>query len=536
MFEFEENLSSDAKIKIVGVGGGGGNALKTMMRAQLDHIDFIAINTDIQALKQNEAAIRVQIGKKLTRGLGAGANPDVGRNAALEDATMISEALSGTDMIFITAGMGGGTGTGAAPIIANVAREMGILTVGIVTKPFSFEGRKRMRHAEEGIESLRKAVDTLICIPNDKLLNLAGKETPMIDSFKMADHVLLQAVRSISDLITIPGLINLDFADVKTIMSDAGIALMGTGIAAGENRAIEAAKMAISSPLLENISIAGATGILLNITGPSTMTLFEVNEASKLVQQEAHEDANIIFGSVVNDSMKDEIRVTVIATGFDKAPVREERGAERATAFFPKSWLNYKKDAPNDTRPILEKRPALPAQEPEYDQPQTRMQSTFQAAPSLAVGSPQAMGHTPLARPAGNESIRSVFAESQSEAPDRQKSITPSRDQEFSFMEEVEEIPVRKPAASWGSPQIFQPTLRTQQQQQGARQIELPSARPPVTTGAALGESVDQFPSRAPTRRQQELSEMKKMIAELKTNAEADDEYDIPAFIRRRAD
>ncbi len=318
MFEFEENLAQNAKIKVIGVGGGGGNAVNTMIRSKLDGVEFIAANTDIQALKFSEATVKIQIGTKATRGLGAGANPDVGRNAAMEDQSTIAEVLNGSDMVFITCGMGGGTGTGAAPVIAKIAKELGALTVGVVTKPFAFEGKKRSKHADVGVDSLRENVDTLIVIPNEKLLSVAGKETPMIDTFKMADEVLLQAVKGISDLITIPGLINLDFADVRTIMGEMGMALMGTGVGQGDNRANEAAQKAISSPLLENVSINGATGIIINITGPSDMTLFEVNEASKLIQQEAHEEANIIFGAVIDEKLKDALRVTVIATGFNK--------------------------------------------------------------------------------------------------------------------------------------------------------------------------------------------------------------------------
>ncbi len=318
MFEFEENLAQNAKIKVIGVGGGGGNAVNTMIRSKLDGVEFIAANSDIQALKYSEATIKVQIGSQLTRGLGAGANPEVGRQAAIEDQATIAEALSGADMVFITCGMGGGTGTGGAPIIAKIAKELGALTVGVVTRPFAFEGKKRSKHADMGIEALRENVDTLITIPNEKLLAVAGKDTPMIQTFKMADEVLLQAVKGISDLITIPGLINLDFADVRTIMGEMGMALMGTGVGQGDNRAMEGAQRAISSPLLENVSINGATGIIINITGPSNMTLFEVNEASKMVQQEAHEDANIIFGAVIDENMGDAIRVTVIATGFNK--------------------------------------------------------------------------------------------------------------------------------------------------------------------------------------------------------------------------
>ncbi len=338
MFEFEEDLAQNAKIKVIGIGGGGSNAVNTMIRSKLDGVEFIAANTDMQALKSHQAPIKVQIGRELTKGLGAGANPDVGRGAAMEDQQAVAEVISGSDMVFITAGMGGGTGTGAAPVIAKVAKELGALTVGVVTKPFAFEGKKRARQAELGIEALKENVDTLIVIPNEKLLQVAGKDTPMVDTFKMADEILLQAVKGISDLITIPGLINLDFADVKTIMGEMGMALMGTGMGSGENRAIEAAQKAISSPLLENVSINGATGIIINITGPSNMTLFEVNEASKLVQQEAHEDANIIFGAVIDDKVKEDIRVTVIATGFSK-------GAKK-NVFAPATSLPKYKNIP----------------------------------------------------------------------------------------------------------------------------------------------------------------------------------------------
>lgn len=336
MFEFEENLAQNAKIKVIGVGGGGGNAVNTMIRSKLDGVEFIAANTDIQALRFSQANVKIQIGQQVTRGLGAGADPEVGRQAAEEDREHVTEVLEGSDLVFITCGMGGGTGTGAAPVIAKVAKELGALTVGVVTRPFSFEGKKRSKFADIGIDQLAENVDTLIVIPNEKLLAVAGKETPMLDTFKMADEVLLQAVKGISDLITIPGLINLDFADVRTIMGEMGMALMGTGVATGENRAMEAAKKAISSPLLENVSINGATGIIINITGPADMTLFEVNEASKMVQQEAHEDANIIFGAVIDKKKEDTLRVTVIATGFSK---RDRKMASAPATMLPK----YKK-------------------------------------------------------------------------------------------------------------------------------------------------------------------------------------------------
>jgi cell division protein FtsZ len=333
MFEFEENLAQNANIKVIGVGGGGGNAVNTMIRAQLEGVEFIAANTDVQALKHSQAPIKLQIGAQATKGLGAGANPDVGKQAAMEDETHVAEILGNADLVFITCGMGGGTGTGAAPVIARVAKQLGALTVGVVTKPFAFEGKKRARHAELGVEELRNNVDTLITIPNEKLLTVAGKDTPMLDTFKKADEVLLQAVKGISDLITIPGLINLDFADVRTIMGEMGMALMGTGTGEGDNRAMEAAQKAISSPLLENVSINGATGIIINISGPSNMTLFEVNEASKMIQQEAHEEANIIFGAVIDEKLKDKLRVTVIATGFNK---QQKRPAVAPATTLPK--------------------------------------------------------------------------------------------------------------------------------------------------------------------------------------------------------
>src|SRR5438128_8697575 len=327
MIEFVD-ASGAARIKVVGVGGGGGNAVNTMIAAGLPGVDFIAANTDSQALKANLAPIKMQLGEKLTRGLGAGGNPEVGKRAAQEDVERLREYLGEADMIFITAGMGGGTGTGAAPIIAKVAKELGSLTVGVVTKPFTFEGKRRMKQAEEGMKELKASVDTLIAIPNQRLLSVAGRNSSILETFKKADDVLLQAVRGISDLITVHGLINLDFADVRTIMSEMGMAMMGAAIAQGENRAVEAAQKAISSPLLEDVSIQGARGVLINITGGPDLTLHEVNEAATLIQEEADEDANIIFGAVIDESMGDEMRITVIATGFGE---RIERSTARGS-------------------------------------------------------------------------------------------------------------------------------------------------------------------------------------------------------------
>lgn len=316
LLEFEE--LNHAKILVVGAGGGGGNAVNTMIAGNLDGVEFVAANTDMQALEANMATTKIQLGDHLTKGLGAGANPDVGRKSAEESIQLIAETVSGADMVFVTAGMGGGTGTGAAPIIAQVARESGALTVGVVTKPFTFEGRRRARQATSGIEELEQAVDTLIVIPNNRLLEVVGHDFSMLDAFKKADEVLLNAVQGISDLMTVPGLINVDFADVRTIMSNQGRALMGSGSGDGKRRASEAAEAAISSPLLEDVSIDGATGILINITGGPDLGLHEVNEACSLVQEAAHEDANIIFGSVVDPNIGDEVRITVIATGFDR--------------------------------------------------------------------------------------------------------------------------------------------------------------------------------------------------------------------------
>lgn len=325
-----------AVIKVVGVGGGGTNAVNRMVDAGLRGVEFIAVNTDAQALLMCDADVKIHIGAKITRGLGAGANPEVGKQAAEESRDELRESLKGADMVFVTAGKGGGTGTGAAPVIAEIARELGALTVGVVTKPFSFEGKKRMGQAEQGILNLAKKVDTLIIIPNDRLLQVVEKRTSIVEAFKVADDVLRQGVQGITDLITVPGLINLDFADVRTIMRNAGSALMGIGTASGESRGGEAAKAAISSPLLES-SIDGATGILLNITGGPDMGLFEVNEAAEVVSSAADPDANVIFGAVIDESMTDQMRVTVIATGFDVRLQRSEEAAARVAPSRPET-------------------------------------------------------------------------------------------------------------------------------------------------------------------------------------------------------
>ncbi len=328
-----------AQIRVIGVGGGGGNAVNNMIESGMSGVEFIAVNTDAQDLERSLAPRRFQLGGQLTKGLGAGANPEIGREAALEDRDRIAELVAGADMVFITAGMGGGTGTGAAPVIAQVAKELGALTVAVVTRPFGFEGRRRRKQAEEGIENLRQVVDTLITIPNQRLISMATERTTMREAFQMADLVLFQACKGVSDLINFQGIVNVDFADVRTIMADKGLALMGVGLGQGEHKTVEAAQKAISSPLLDDVSIAGATSVLINITGNSELTMFEVHEASTMIQEEAHEDANVIWGWVIDEGMKDEARVTVIATGFEEA------------------WLQNTPDVESRVRKVVNSRP-----------------------------------------------------------------------------------------------------------------------------------------------------------------------------------
>lgn len=340
MFLFDEVRDETAKIKVVGVGGGGGNAVNTMISSGMCGIEFISTNTDLQALGTSMAPIKIQLGSKLTKGLGSGGDPEIGRQAAFEDSSLIHEVISGADMVFITAGMGGGTGSGAAPIIAGIAKETGALTVAVVTKPFLFEGKLRARNSEDGMKELRKHVDTIIVIPNQRILGVIGKDTSVMDAFRIADDVLRQAVQGISDLIMIPGLVNLDFADVKTVMKGMGKAVMGRGIAKGERRAQEAAMKAISSPLIEEGSIDGARGVLINITGGTSLTLHEVSEASTLIQDTADPDANIIFGSVINPSLGEDVIVTVIATGFEG--VTETREKDREVETYAGKTINLK--------------------------------------------------------------------------------------------------------------------------------------------------------------------------------------------------
>jgi cell division protein FtsZ len=347
MLDFEMETEQLAQIKVIGVGGGGSNAVNRMIEHGVQGVEFIAVNTDAQALKLSKAEVKMQIGGKLTRGLGAGANPDVGKKAAEESKEQLEEALHGADMVFVTAGMGGGTGTGAAPVIAEVAKDVGALTVGVVTRPFTFEGRKRSSQAADGISDFKEKVDTLIVIPNDRLLEIVDKNTPMLEAFREADNVLRQGVQGISDLIAVPGLINLDFADVKTIMTEKGSALMGIGMAQGENRATEAAKKAISSPLLET-SIDGAKGVLMNISGGTNLSLYEVNEAADIVATSSDQEVNMIFGSVINENLNEEIVITVIATGFEQPEERpsqqQSRSSRMQTAKPSKPLISSKRE------------------------------------------------------------------------------------------------------------------------------------------------------------------------------------------------
>jgi cell division protein FtsZ len=371
-----------ARIKVVGVGGGGSNAVNRMVDVGLGGVEFIVANTDVQALDHNRAGLKIPIGGKLTKGLGAGADPNIGRQAALEDTDTIIQALSGADMIFVTTGLGGGTGTGAAPVIASLASELGALTIAVVTKPFKFEGKKRAIHAEAGLEALRDCVDTVITIPNERLLTIIDRKTTMTDAFCLADDVLRQAIQGISDLILVPGLINLDFADVKTIMSGMGVAMMGTGMAEGEGRALSAAQKAISSPLLEDSSVNGARGVIINVTGGPDLSLMEVNEASSVIQEAAHEDANIIFGAVVDPNLVGKVKITVIATGFDRKGMRAMPAAALQT---PVDLNNYTAHF-NRTPEPAEHPASLAAPAP---QPMAAPQLTMNRRPGVDLALPQ---------------------------------------------------------------------------------------------------------------------------------------------------
>jgi cell division protein FtsZ len=392
IFEYEDPMPQNARMKVVGVGGGGGNAVNRMIEEDLEGVEFISVNTDAQVLKMSKSSIKIQIGQKLTRGLGAGARPEIGRQALEENAEEMRKALEGADLVFVTAGMGGGTGTGAAPLIAEMAREMGALTIAIVTKPFLFEGKKRMRQAEEGLNELRRAADTMIVVPNERLLSVVGKGTSFRDALKKADEVLLHATQGISDLIRVTGEVNVDFADVRTVMSNRGAALMGTGFGRGDNRAVEAAQEAISSPLLDNISISGAAGVLINITGGMDLAIDEVTTISSIIQEAAGDEAEIIFGAVHDSTMKEEVRVTVIATGFEKdipVPVAREGNvirpdfrAPRPVEAAPRPYAEPQPRA--EVRPLHGSRTVMPGGE------------TIPAQPRPAASEPAQPHSTPV--------------------------------------------------------------------------------------------------------------------------------------------
>ncbi len=490
MFDLNQFASQGAKIKVVGVGGSGCNAVNTMIRTGLEGVEFITANTDRQALEASLAPIKLSIGQELTKGLGAGANPEVGRKAALEEYARISEVLAGADMVFITAGMGGGTGTGAAPIFAKIAKEIGALTVGVVTKPFMFEGKKRMRHADQGMSWLRESVDSLITIPNQRLLAISGTTLSMIDAFKKADEVLLNAVQGISDLINHTGLINSDFADVKTIMQNKGLALMGIGFGEGEHRAVEAATNAISSPLLEDISIDGATGIIINITGGSNLKIHEVNEATTLIMEAAHDDAEIIFGTVIDESMKDGVKVTVIATGLGGAVAAQNH----ATMIqVPASAPVQAYQAAVEPRFAAEPAESVPSRQvapaPAVAPPQPRANYAAPQAP-VAPSAPHQTSYRNPPQPSPAMLAGSKAPRLQSEVP------TWAAMPDFGASAEMEDVMVKESPVVSGIGSV-----------------------PPTHTGSA--ESV-------------ELARARAIAQRLGITNLTDDEYDIPTYMRRQ--
>lgn len=531
MFELEENVNIGANIKVVGVGGGGSNAIATMIEGGMAGVEFCVANTDIQALNSSKAGYKIQLGADLTKGLGAGANPDVGRRSAIESYNQIVEQLKGSDMVFVTAGMGGGTGTGGAPVVAKVARELGALTIGVVTKPFMFEGKKRTKHAEGGLSELKENVDALIVIPNQKLLSISGDKTPLLDTFKKADEVLLQAVKGISDLINIRGLINLDFADIRTVMSNKGLALMGTGSAKGENRAVEAATQAISSPLLENVRIDGATGIIINVTGGSDLSLYEVNEASMLITEAASEDAEVIFGAVIDPNLTDEVRVTVIATGF----AREEKMDAMPQMNSMQSFLNA---GPS----IMFDLPQAPAQQ--FAQPMThampqqqapnhvaqQMQQTQQQAAMYA----QMMQAQQFAQPQP-----SMMMPPQTPAPQQAPVLPPMAQVQESVQAFTQpEAPVAAPAAPGPEMHAHTETNETFGQ-------DLSAAVSPVATNAASARDMLLAKARAFRETQPAVAEEKNVAPEQLTmmteerqvedaRKMARDILEVPAFIRKK--
>ncbi|MBC7693465.1 MAG: cell division protein FtsZ [Methylotenera sp.] len=524
MFEIDQVASHGAKIKVIGVGGSGCNAINTMIRMGLSGVEFITANTDKQALDASLAPTKIAIGQELTKGLGAGANPEIGRQAALEDYAKISEILAGADMVFITAGMGGGTGTGAAPIFAKIAREIGALTVGVVTKPFQFEGRKRMKHADQGMAWLRENVDSLITIPNQRLLAISGATLSMMDAFKKADEVLLNAVQGISDLINHTGLINSDFADVKTIMGNKGLALMGIGYGEGEHRAVEAATTAISSPLLEDVSINGATGIIINITGGSNLKIHEVNEATTLIMEAAHEDAEIIFGTVIDETMKDQVKVTVIATGlggmtaFAQPPAQQSvmnnnmappvPNAQMLAQMAPQQMNNPAQYATMAAMTNLQQQAAQPMQNgyaPQQQAPQQYQQAPQQQyaqAPQQYQQQPQQQQYAQQPQvPQYQQQTQQQYAQTQQALQQNAAPVAPQApvDAQAGFEESYEEQEMAQTAANPG----------------------LNAKTPNMGAGAEAGG---------------ELARARAIAQRLGITNLTDDEYDVPTYMRRQQD
>ncbi len=511
MFDIADNtnLPAGAKIKVIGVGGGGCNAVNTMIRSGLTGVEYIVANTDSQALAANLAGVKIQLGSAVTKGLGAGANPEIGRKAAIEDYEKLSEVLDGADMVFVTAGMGGGTGTGAAPVIAKLARELGALTVGVVTKPFAFEGKKRSRQADEGIKSLEESVDSLICIPNQRLLQLAGESLSLMDTFKAADEVLLNAVQGISDLINNTGLINADFADVSTIMSNKGLALMGTGSASGSDRATIAAKQAISSPLLEDVTIDGATGIIINITGNASLTTHETNQAVSLIMEAADEDAEIIFGTVIDDTMTDNIKITVIATGLKNARTEVRPVINAQPTYVRPAPAPAVEVAPVvETPKAVEVAPAQPAA-PAMSPARQEVMARFEAQRTTEL-------NTAPAQPA----TRTDYA------------VKSEMSFDVTFDREEEVMPEEKQAArpSWAE-KLQSAANRYESQETSAPAEEYKAA--PVQQAPVAQAAAPVKPAAAPAAEPSRESRIKSIAEKLGFFNFDEDEFDTPSFMKK---
>ncbi|MFS4458271.1 cell division protein FtsZ [Bdellovibrio sp. HCB2-146] len=542
MFELEENINIGANIKVVGVGGGGSNAVSTMIESGMTGVEFIVANTDIQALNANKSPNKIQLGLDLTKGLGAGANPDVGRRAAIESYNEIVEKLEGSDMVFVTAGMGGGTGTGGAPIVAKIARELGALTIGVVTKPFLFEGKKRGKHAEGGLSELKENVDTLIVIPNQKLLSIAAERTPLLETFKKADEVLLQAVKGISDLINIRGLINLDFADIRTVMSAKGIAIMGTGAARGDNRAVEAATAAISSPLLENVKIDGATGIIINVTGGPELSLHEVNEASTLITEAAHEDAEIIFGAVIDESMGDEVRVTVIATGFDAHEVKLVNDMSQVNQM--QNFLNQQAmQMPGMNMNMMPQMPQMPtmASMPQMPQmPQMPVMPQMPQMPQMPVMPQYAqMPQVELPPIATVQSQVMTFAQPEQHVTEHVTvppvpAVTPQMAQQAA-QNVAPQMPVQQPVPQPVQQEVATPIQPTAEASISSRDMLLAKARAFKESQElkARHHNPEQL-SMNVDQEQQSLEEARRMAREVLSSPFSSQNLEVPAFIRKK--